>query len=105
VQARIARLERTGVIVGYQALLGTTAATRAGVGAVLSITFSQRPCEPVAAKFRHWSEIEAYYSVTGPVDAFVVVKVATTQDLSALINRLSAIAGVASVQSSVILQG
>jgi DNA-binding Lrp family transcriptional regulator len=102
VQARIARLERTGVIVGYQALLGAAVA-RTGVGAVLLITFSQRPCAPVVAKFRHWPEIEAYYSVTGPVDAFVVVKVASTQALSALINNLSAIAGVESVQSAVIL--
>jgi DNA-binding Lrp family transcriptional regulator len=102
VQARIARLERSGVIVGYRALLGTAVA-QASVGAVLSISFSQRPCAPVVAKFRHWPEIEAYYSVTGPVDAIVVVRVATTQALSTVVNNLSALPGVASVQSAVIL--
>ena len=102
VQARIARLERSGVIAGYRAILGT-GAVQSSVGAVLLITFSQRPCTPVVAKFRHWPEIEAYYSVTGPVDAFVVVKVATTQTLSSIVNNLSALPGVASVQSSVIL--
>jgi DNA-binding Lrp family transcriptional regulator len=102
VQARIARLERSGVIVGYRAILGTGVA-QSSVGAVLLITFSQRPCAPVVAKFRHWPEIEAYYSVTGPVDAFVVVKVATTQALSDVVNNLSALAGVALVQSAVIL--
>jgi DNA-binding Lrp family transcriptional regulator len=57
----------------------------------------------VVAKFRHWPEIEAYYSVTGPVDAIVVVRVATTQALSTVVDNLSALPGVASVQSAVIL--
>ena len=102
VQARITRLERSGVIVGYRALLGT-GVVQSSIGAVLSISFSQRPCAPVVAKFRHWPEIEAYYSVTGPVDAFVVVRVATTQALSTIVNDLSALPGIASVQSAVIL--
>lgn len=102
VQARIARLERDGVIVGYKALLGDTR-SKSTVGAVLSITFSQRPCAPVVAKFRDWPEIEAYYSVTGPIDAYMVVKVDTTQALSSLVHKLSAIPGVALVHSAVII--
>jgi DNA-binding Lrp family transcriptional regulator len=73
--------------------------------AVLSITFSQRPCSPVVAKFRHWPEITSYYSVTGPLDAYVVVKVGNAQDLSQLVDRMSALAGVASVSSAVVLNG
>lgn len=102
VQARIARLERDGVIVGYRALLGETR-SKGVVGAVLSITFSQRPCAPVVAKFRDWPEIEAYYSVTGPIDAYMVVKVDTTQALSSLVHKLSAMPGVALVNSAVII--
>jgi Lrp/AsnC family transcriptional regulator, leucine-responsive regulatory protein len=102
VQARIARLEREGVIVGYQAILGDTR-SKATVGAVLSITFSQRPCAPVVAKFRHWPEIEAYYSVTGPIDAYMVVQVDTTQALAGLVHKLSATPGVAMVYSAVII--
>ena len=100
VQARIARLERDGVIVGYRAQLGETH-SKAEVGAVLSITFSQRPCAPVVAKFRDWPEIEAYYSVTGSIDAFMVVKVDTTQALSSLVHKLSAMPGIALVHSAV----
>lgn len=102
VQARIARLERDGVIVGYRALLGE-ARSKTAVRAVLSITFSQRPCAPVVAKFRDWPEIEAYYSVTGPIDAYMVVKVDTTQALSSLVHKLSATPGVGLVHSAVII--
>ena len=103
VQARMARLERDKVIVGYQAIV-REAEEDDGLSAVLSITFSQRPCSPVVEKFRHWPEIAHYYSVTGPQDAYVVVKVKTAQDLSQLVDRLSALAGVGSVRSAVVLK-
>jgi DNA-binding Lrp family transcriptional regulator len=102
VQARIARLERDGVIVGYRAMLGETRSETA-VRAVLSITFSQHPCAPVVRTFRDWPEIEAYYSVTGPIDGYMVVRVDNTQALSAIVHRLSATPGVALVHSAVII--
>ncbi|MBW8816263.1 MAG: Lrp/AsnC family transcriptional regulator [Caulobacterales bacterium] len=106
VQARMARLERDKVIVGYQAILGERhdPAEDEGLKAVLSITFSQRPCSPVVAKFRHWPEITSYYSVTGPHDAYLVVHVGSAYALSQLVDRLSGLAGVASVQSAVVLK-
>jgi Lrp/AsnC family leucine-responsive transcriptional regulator len=102
VQARVARLERDAVIVGYRAVLGARADT--GLRAVLSVTFSQRPCHPVVEKFRGWPEITNYYSVTGPVDAFMVVWVKNAQDLSHFVDRLSAVPGVGRVASSVMLR-
>ena len=100
VQARRARLERDRVILGYQALVSDDE----GLGAVLSLTFSQRPCFPVVEKFRHWPEITNYYSVTGPNDAYVVVRVSDALALSQLVDRLSALAGVGSVRSAVVLK-
>ncbi|WP_293903404.1 Lrp/AsnC family transcriptional regulator [Phenylobacterium sp.] len=104
VQARMARLERDKVIVGYRAVLGRDAGADDGLRAVLSVTFSQRPCSPVVEKFRHWPEITHYYSVTGPHDAYVVVRVGNAQALSQFVDRLSAIAGVGSVRSAVVLK-
>ncbi len=104
VQARMARLERDRVIVGYRAVLGARSDLQEGLGAILTLTFSQRPCSPVVRTFRHWPEITHYYSVTGSQDGFMVVRVADAQDLSRLVDRLSGIEGVASVSSAVILK-
>jgi DNA-binding Lrp family transcriptional regulator len=106
VQARLSRLERDKVITGYRAILGERpgAGDDDGLSAVLSITFTQRPCAPVVAKFRHWPEITHYYSVTGAVDAFAVVKVASAGELAGLVDRLSGIAGVGEVRSAVVLK-
>jgi DNA-binding Lrp family transcriptional regulator len=103
VQARIARLERDNVILGYRAVIGE-GRDEAGLGAMLSIVFSQRPCHPIVAKFRHWPEIVHYYSVTGPVDAYVLVRVKDTEALAELVDRFSALAGVASASSAVMLR-
>jgi len=103
VQARIGRLERDKVILAYRAVLGEPA-DDGGLGAILSVTFSQRPCFPVVAKFRHWPEIIQYYSVTGPIDAYAVVRVKTPQALAELIDRLSAVPGVGAVSSAVMLK-
>ena len=105
VQARMSRLEREKVIVAYRAELGEGQDNEGGLGAILSLTFSQRPCFPVVAKFRHWPEITHYYSVTGPIDAYVVVRVKSTQALSDMVDRLSALPGVGSVSSAVMLGG
>ncbi len=102
VQARMARLERDRAIVGYRAILGERLEEDT-LGAVLSVTFNKRPCFPVVEKFRNWPEITNYYSVTGPVDAFVVVKVRNAQELSKLIDRMSAIDGIEFVRSAVML--
>lgn len=103
VQARIARLERDKIILGYRAVIRDLAGEDS-LSAVLSITFSQRPCEPVVALFRDWPEIVNYYSVTGPLDAYVVVRVRNAQELSRLVDRLSAIPGVGPVRSAVVLR-
>ena len=106
VQARIARLERDKVIVGYHAVMGEDRAGHddGSLSAVLSIVFSQRPCFPVVEKFRDWPEITHYYSVTGPLDAYAVVKVKNALALSGLVDRLSALPGVGAVHSAVVLK-
>ena len=103
VQARIARLERDGVILGYQAIVREEDHGDE-LRAILSLVFSQRPCKPVVAKSRHWPEIEHYYSVTGPVDAYVSVRVRDAQALAELVDRFSAVPGVASASSAVMLK-
>ena len=103
VQARLARLERDGIILGYRAVVKERPA-HAGVGAVVSLVFSQRPCKPVVAKFRNWPEIEHYYSVTGPIDGYAIVRVTDTEALAKLVDRFSDVPGVAQASSAVMLR-
>lgn len=103
VQARIARLERDEVILGYRAVVNERQAED-GLNAMVSLVFSQRPCKPVVAKFEHWPEITHYYSVTGPVDAYVIVHVKDAQALAELVDRFSALPGVATASSAVMLR-
>jgi DNA-binding Lrp family transcriptional regulator len=102
VQARLARLEREKIILGYRAVIRE--GNENGLGAILSIVFSQRPCHPVVAKFRHWPEIVHYYSVTGPVDAYVQVRVRDAEALAELLDRFSGLPGVGSASSAVMLR-
>lgn len=104
VQARMARLERDKVILAYRAVVAERPADDEALQAVLALTFTQRPCLPVVRTFRHWPEIREYFSVTGPNDAYLIVRVADPPALSSLVDRLSAVPGVASVQSAVVLR-
>jgi DNA-binding Lrp family transcriptional regulator len=104
VQARIARLERDKVILGYCAVI-RDAGDEEGLRAILSLVFSERPCHPVVRKFRRWPEIVNYYSVTGPVDGYALVKVKDAEALAELVDRFSGLTGVASASSAVMLRG
>jgi DNA-binding Lrp family transcriptional regulator len=103
VQARIARLQRDKIILGFRALIREEQ-HEDRLGAILSLVFSQRPCHPVVAKFRHWPEIVHYYSVTGPVDAYVLVRVRDAEALAELVDRFSGLSGVATASSAVMLR-
>jgi DNA-binding Lrp family transcriptional regulator len=104
VQARIARLERDKVILGYSATI-READNEDGLRAILSLVFGERPCHPVVRKFRAWPEIVHYYSVTGPVDGYALVKVKDAEALAELVDRFSSLPGVASASSAVMLRG
>lgn len=104
VQGRIARLERDGIILGYGAIV-REAEEDDVLRAILSLVFSERPCHPVVKKFRAWPEIVHYYSVTGPVDGYALVRVKDAEALAELVDRFSGLAGVASASSAVMLRG
>jgi len=67
-----------------------------GLNAIISLVFSERPCHPVVKNFRSWPEILHYYSVTGPVHGYALVKVRDAEALAELVERFSGLTGVAS---------
>ncbi|WP_036554884.1 Lrp/AsnC family transcriptional regulator [Nisaea denitrificans] len=102
VQDRIRRLEKAGVILGYTAVI-SVADDLPTIAALVSITISERPCAPVLVHLQALPGVERLFSVAGPTDAVVLVRVADTQALSALVDRISAIEHVSTATAVVVL--
>lgn len=101
VHARLARLERDGVVTGYTAILRPAAVN--GVSAIVSIKLSTRPCSLVLERIKSWPEILHGYSTAGPIDAILVVRAPSTSGLSSLADRLGAVPGIEAVETTLIL--
>lgn len=102
VQDRIRRLENAGIILGYTAIV-SAAEERPPVAALVSITISERPCAPVLAQLQALPEVERLFSVAGPTDAVILVRVSDTHALSELVDRITAIEHVSTASAAVVL--
>ncbi|WP_404431127.1 Lrp/AsnC family transcriptional regulator [Microbacterium lacus] len=103
VQARLRRLESTGVITGYRAIIDPQA-----VGRTLSAFIEITPLDPrqpdVAPELlEHLDAIEACHSIAGDAAYILFVRVATPRDLEALIRDIRLAASV-STRTTVVLQ-
>ena len=103
VQARLRRLETSGVIVGYRALLDPEA-----VGKSLSAFIEITPLDPsqpdnAPELLEHLTEIEACHSIAGDASYILFVRVATPRDLEALIRDIRLAASVRT-RTTVVLQ-
>ncbi|MEO7244076.1 MAG: Lrp/AsnC family transcriptional regulator [Rubrivivax sp.] len=102
VLARIARLERGGVILGYTVRLAADADERsvqAWVGIVVDPKQARRVTERMAAL----PELRQLSSVSGEFDYLALLRTETTARLDALLDEIGAIDGVARTTSSVVL--
>jgi Lrp/AsnC family leucine-responsive transcriptional regulator len=103
VQARLRRLESTGVIAGYRAVLDPEA-----VGRPLSAFIEITPLDPsqpdnAPELLEHLPAIEACHSIAGNASYILFVRVATPRDLEALIRDVRLAASV-STRTTVVLQ-
>ncbi|GGS22355.1 MULTISPECIES: Lrp/AsnC family transcriptional regulator [Actinokineospora] len=103
VHERVGKLESSGVITGYHAVVDPRA-VGLGVTALVGIhPTDTADDEDVADALAELPEIESCYRVAGD-EAFVVkVRVATVDDLEQALNRLRRIQGVARTRSTVVL--
>ncbi|MHA7271041.1 Lrp/AsnC family transcriptional regulator [Arthrobacter sp. HLT1-20] len=104
--ARVRRLESSGVIVGYQAILaGDVAHSGADLEAFIDVRLN-----PVtdSAAFLSWSAAEPAVRdavhVTGPYDYILHVLVPSTKALDQLLRRLKANGGAAQTQTRLALR-
>lgn len=97
-QARLERLENTGVIAGYTLRLGEAA--RAGrIRASVLLTIEARSQAAILSRLRAVSEVERIHTTSGRVDLLLEVAAPTTTALDAVLDRIGEIDGVKGSES------
>lgn len=102
VLARIARLEREGVIVGYTARLGADVAGHA-VQAYVGIVTEPKKAKDVTRRLARLPELRQLCSVSGEFDYIALLRAESTARLDALLDEIGEIDGVQRTTSSVVL--
>lgn len=102
VVARIARLERTGVVAGYGVRLGQPTQA-AALRAFCALAVSAKSAAQVIRCLERLPEIEEVWAVSGQFDYMVLLRCETAEALDALLDRLGEIDGVKQTQTSVAL--
>ena len=102
VVARLARLEREAVIVGYTLRLGQHA-DRPPVRAHVGITVLPRSGPAVVAALGKLPELVQLSSVSGEFDYIAVLQAPSTERLDALLDTIGQVDGVQKTTTSVVL--
>ena len=103
VQARLARLERDGVIAGYTIATGPGAETGKALTAILLIEIDARRQNSVVAALKKRPEVVSCYTMNGPFDLFVTIRSDSAAELDEVIDRIAALEGVRRTTSSILL--
>jgi DNA-binding Lrp family transcriptional regulator len=102
VLARIARLEATGVIVGYTVRLGTEGGEQ-GVQAYVGIVINPKLQRDVIRRLTRLPELRQLASVSGEFDYMALLRAPTTMRLDALLDEIGEMEGVVRTTTSVVL--
>ena len=102
VLARLTRLERDGVIVGYTARLAQDV-DAASVQAWVGITTQPKSAREVTQRLARLPELRQLCSVSGEFDYLALLRAASTARLDSLLDEIGAIDGVLKTTTSVVL--
>ncbi len=97
VQARLDRLERSGAIVGYTAILGASA--KAPLRATALVSIEPRSAPAVLARMRQLSGVLVVHTTSGRFDFLIEIAARTTQELDETLDRIVETRGVKSSES------
>ncbi|EGJ09290.1 MULTISPECIES: Lrp/AsnC family transcriptional regulator [Rubrivivax] len=100
--ARLERLERSGVIVGYTVRLGLDEAER-GVQAWVGITTEPKSARDVTRRLAALPELRQLCSVSGEFDYLALIRTDSTARLDVLLDEIGEIDGVTKTTTSVVL--
>lgn len=98
IQARLERLEMTGVIAGYTVKLGE-AARQGRLRASVLLTIEPRAQAAILARLKSIPEVERVFSTSGRVDLLLQIATANTSVLDAVLDQIGQMAGVKSSES------
>ncbi|MDJ1007902.1 MAG: Lrp/AsnC family transcriptional regulator [Paracoccaceae bacterium] len=98
VQARLERLEVTGVIAGYTLRLGEAARARR-IRATVLLQVEPRATPQVLARLKALPEVEEAATTTGRVDLILELAAPSTEALDAALDRIGGIPGVTDTES------
>lgn len=98
VQARIEKLERTGVIAGYTVKLGESA-QRDRIKATVLVVFDPRSGPQVVQRLKKIPEVEVAHSSSGRFDMILQLATRNTSRLDEILDAIGVIPGVRSSES------
>lgn len=102
VVARIARLERTGVIAGYGVRLGQRMEDNP-ILAYCGLSVQPKAAPAILRALQRLPEIEEVNSVSGPVDYLVAIRCDTHDRLDRLLDEIGMLDGVNHTTTSIVL--
>ena len=102
VVARIARLEREGIVAGYGVRLGQRP-EQAAVRAFCGLSVNAKSASAVIRALERLPEVEEVWAVSGQFDYMVLLRCDTPEQLDKLLDRLGQIEGVQKTQTSIVL--
>ena len=98
IQARLERLETTGVIAGYTLKLGE-GAREGRLRASVLLTIEPRSQAAVLTRLKSIAEIERVFTTSGRFDFLVQIACPNTQVLDQVLDQIGAMTGVRSTES------
>ncbi|OWT71504.1 MULTISPECIES: Lrp/AsnC family transcriptional regulator [unclassified Achromobacter] len=102
VVARIARLEKNGIIAGYGVRLGQTLEENV-VRSYCFISVRPKTGAQVAAALKRLPEVEELSAVSGVFDYLALLRCSRVEQLDALLDQIGLVEGVNHTQSSIVL--
>ena len=98
IQARLERLESSGVIAGYTVKLGE-AARQSRIRATVLLTIEPRAQANVLSRLRALPSVERIHTTSGRVDLLLQVAAASTTSLDEVLDQIGEMTGVKSSES------
>ena len=98
VQARIERMETTGIIAGYTVKLGDVALARR-IKATVLVQVEPRANAAVLQRLKAIPEVEIAHTTTGRFDLILQIAADSTSDLDEVLDKIGAITGVKGSES------